>query len=133
MELTIELTLLTQQLDYRQHQRERDQVRNPYMSMDHVQYRGNLYLNTYNVGWQHYPNLSWETNQDVSQPPQAKESKLEDVMVELANSRAELENYQAQMVVSKLEETLAKLARGQADLSMPQAELESSMVEIENS
>ena len=44
MELTIELTLLTQQLAYRRHQTERDQVRNSYMCMDHVQYRGNLYL-----------------------------------------------------------------------------------------
>ena len=53
MELTTEMTLFTQQLRMRlianvQHQKAKSQVWNPHMSMDHVRYGGNPYLNNYN-------------------------------------------------------------------------------------
>ena len=69
------------------------------MPMGQVQYAGNPYLNTYDSGCQYHPYLSWETNQDVPQPPQAKKLNLERVMIELANSMAEMKNYQAQMTI----------------------------------
>ena len=50
IELSPELALLNQQLTHSQHQRVRSQVWNPYISMDQVQYGGNLYLITYNSG-----------------------------------------------------------------------------------
>ena len=95
IKLTTKMAFLSQQLQIRQiaygrHQRVRGQVWNPHMLMDQVQCMGNPYLNTYSEGWQHYPNLSWATNLDVSQPLQVKESKLADVMVEWAK-RTELE------------------------------------------
>ena len=83
MELSNEFTLLIQQLALSQHQKARSQVWNPYISMDQVQYGGNPYLNTYDSGWQHYPNLSWETSQSTPQPPQGHKSSLEETMAEL--------------------------------------------------
>ena len=106
MELSLELALLTQQLAYSQHQRARIQVWNPYISMDQVHYGGNPYLNTYNLGWQHYPNLSWETNQSTPQPPQEHKSSLE--------------------------ETMDELRRAQAEFAMAQAESEKSMADMDN-
>ena len=73
--------------------------------MDQVQCGGNPYLNTYNLGWQHYLNLSWETSQSTPQPPQGHKSSLE--------------------------ETMAELRRGQADLAMVQAENERSMADLD--
>ena len=56
MDLTIGLSLLTQQLRKRQmankhHQRVRSQVWSPHMSMDHVCYGGTSYLSNLNIGW----------------------------------------------------------------------------------
>ena len=64
------------------------------MPLRDVQYVGNPYLNTYNSGWPHHPYLSWETSENIPQPPQAKELNLERAMTELASSRVEMENYQ---------------------------------------
>ena len=55
MELTTEMTLLTQQLRMRQiandqHKKARSQEWNPHKYMDHVQYGGTPYLNNYNFG-----------------------------------------------------------------------------------
>ena len=105
MELSTELTLLTQQLAHSRHQRARSQVWNQYISMDQVQYRGNPYLNTYDSGWQHYPNLPWETSQSTPQPSQRHKSSLE--------------------------ETMAELRKGQANLAMVQAENERSMADFD--
>ena len=55
------------------------------MPFREIQYEGNPYLNTYDSGWKYHSYLSWETNQDVPQSPQPKESSLEDAMAELAN------------------------------------------------
>ena len=52
-------------------------------------------MKTYYSRCQYHPYLSWETNQDVPQPPQTKELNLEDAMVELANSMAEMEKNKA--------------------------------------
>ena len=88
MKLSIELTLLTQQLAHSRHQRARSQVLNFHISMDQVQYEANPYLNTYNLGCQHYPNLSWETSQSTPQPPQEHKSSLEETMAELRRAQA---------------------------------------------
>ena len=74
MELTTELSLLTQQLRMRQmanehHQRMRSQVWNPHMSIDHVRYGGAPYLNNSNVGWDHHSSTSWEGRQDTFHSP----------------------------------------------------------------
>ena len=53
-----------------------------------VQYVGNPYLNTYESEWPHRPYFSWETNQDVPQPQQVKESNLENAMAEMRNLQA---------------------------------------------
>ena len=89
MKLSLELTLLTQQLANSRHQRAKSQVLNLYISMDQTQYGGNPYLNTYNSGWQHYPNLSWETNQSTPQPPQKHKSSLEKTIAEWRSAQAE--------------------------------------------
>ena len=78
--------LQRRQLAYERHPRVASQVWNPYMPMEQVQHEGHLYLNTYNLGCQHHPHLSWETNENIPHPPQAKESNLEDEMAKLANS-----------------------------------------------
>ena len=88
MELPAELALLTQQLAYSRHQGARSQIRNLYIYMDKVQYGGNPYFNTYNLSWQHYQDLSWETSQSVPQPPQEHKSSLEETMVELKRAQA---------------------------------------------
>ena len=105
MELSTELTLLTQQLAHSRHQRVRSQAWDPYISTNQVQYGGNPYLNTYDSGWQHYLNLSWETSQSTPQPPQEHKSSLE--------------------------VSMAELRRGQADLAMVQAEKERSMADLD--
>ena len=90
MELSIELTLLTQQLAHSRHQTTGSQIWNPYISMNQVQYRGNPYLNTYNSDWQHYPNLSWETSQSTPQHPQGHKSSLKETMAEFRRGQADL-------------------------------------------
>ena len=59
---------------------------------------GNPYLNTYDSGWPHHPNLSWETNEDIPQPPQAGEFNLKREMAKLATYQAEFANSQAQFI-----------------------------------
>ena len=72
--LSTKISLFTQELQRRQlandqHQRVPRLGWNPCMPMGQFQYVGNLYLNTYDSRCQYHPYLSWETNQDVSQPP----------------------------------------------------------------
>ena len=69
MELSTELALLIQQLAYSQHKRVRSQVRNPYMSMEQVQFGVNPYLKTLNSSCEHHPKPSWEISQNPLQPP----------------------------------------------------------------
>ena len=97
MELSPELALLTQQLAHSQDQRVRSQVWNLYISMEQVQYGGNPYSNTYNSGWQHYPNLSWEIRQST---PQQHKSSLEETMVELRRAQAKFFIAQAESKIS---------------------------------
>ena len=125
MELTIELSLLTQQLRMRQmaneyHQRERSQVWNPHMSMDHVRYGGTLYLNSNNVGWGHHLSTSWEERQDTFHFPHVQRLSLEETMAELAKARAEMAN-------SRLEQNMAEMKRSQVELDMVQAAFSRSM------
>ena len=82
----------------------------------------NPYLNTYGSGCQYQPYLSWETSQDVPQPQQAKESNLENTMVELENSMAEMRNLQDQMDTSCLEEAMVEMAMSQIEFSNSQAQ-----------
>ena len=63
-----------------------------------VHYMGNPYLKTYDLGWLHYPYLSWEANEDIPQPLQVKELNLERVMAELAKYQAKFANSQAQFM-----------------------------------
>ena len=98
MELTIEMTLLTQQLRTRHMANER------HMSMSHVQYGGTPYLNNYNFGWDHHPSLLWENTLHF---PQVQRSNLEATMTELAKVRAKMENSRAQIVKSSLEDNMA--------------------------
>ena len=74
---------------------------------------GNPYWNTCDSGCQYHPHLSWETNQDVPQSPQAKDSNLEKEMTELPNSKAKMKNYHAQMATSSLEEAMVEMAKSQ--------------------
>ena len=109
IDLTAEVSLLTQQLRMRQipneyHQRARSQVWNPHMSMDHVRYGGTLYLNSNNVGWDHHLSTSWEERQDNFYSPHVQRSSLEETMVELAKTRAEMAN-------SRLEQSMAEMKR----------------------
>ena len=76
-----------------QHERVPRQGWNSCMPMGQVQYAGNPYLNTYDSGCQYHSYLSWETNQDVPQPSQAKESNLERAMTKLANSMVEMKRF----------------------------------------
>ena len=96
MELSSELTLLIQQLAHSRHKGARNQVWNPYIFMDQIQCGGNPYLNSYNLGLQHYLNLSWETCQSTPQPPQGHKSSLEETMVELRRAQAYLAMVQAE-------------------------------------
>ena len=89
------------------------------MSLREVHYVGNPYLNTYDSGWPHHPYLSWETNEDIPQPPQAKESNLERAMAELGKYQAEFANFQAQF----MNET-------RATLQIQSAQLESLKVQV---
>ena len=78
---------------------------------------GNPYSNTYDLGCQYHPYLSWETNQDIPLPPQAKESNLERAMTKLANSMVEMKNYQAQMANSSVEEAMVEMAKSQIEFA----------------
>ena len=137
MELTTELSLLTQQLRMWQmanehHQRGRSQVWNPPMSMDHVRCGGTLYLNNNNVRWDHHSSTSWEERQDTFHSPHVQRSSLEETIVELAKTRAEMEDSKPQMAKSSLEKTMAELRIGQADWAMAKAESERSMTDMDN-
>ena len=70
----------------------------PNTSLREVHYVGNPYLNTYDSVWPHHPYLSWETNEDIPQPPQEKKLSLERVMAELVESQVEFVNSQAQFM-----------------------------------
>ena len=94
MELSTEMTLLTQQLRLRQitnehHRRVTNQVWQPYASMDDVQYEGTPYLNNHNFGWDHHSNNSWDTSHNTPQFPQVQRSSLEEAMDELRRTQAE--------------------------------------------
>ena len=120
--LSTQISLLTQELQRRQlandeHQKIPRQGWNPCMPMGQVHYAGSPYLNTYDSGCQYHPYLSWETNQDVPQSSQANESNLERVMTELANSMAEMKNYQAHMAISSLEEAMVEMAKSQIEFA----------------
>ena len=123
MELTIEMSILTQQLrmskiDNEHHQRVRSQVWKPRLYMDHVQYGGTPYLKNYNIGWDHHSSTSWEERQDTSHSPHVQRSSLEDAIAELAKTRAEMEDSRAQMAKSSLKKTMFELRRDQPDLAM---------------
>ena len=68
--------------------------------MGQVQYGGNPNLNKYDSGWQHYPNVSWETSQSTPQPPQGHKSSLEETMAELRRGQADLTMVQAKNEIS---------------------------------
>ena len=98
IELSTQLTFITQELQMRQqaysrHQRVASPICHMNIPLREVQYVCNPYLNTYNSGWPHHPYLSWETNKNIPQPPKAKDLKFKRVMAELANLRAQMENY----------------------------------------
>ena len=117
IELSTQLTLLSQQLQmrkqaYGRHQRVASPMWHPNMSLREVHYVGNSYLNTYDSGWPHHPYLSWETNEDSPQPPQAKESNLDRAMTGLAMYQVEFANSQAQF----MNETRATLQTQSAQL-----------------
>ena len=106
MDLTTELSLLTQQLRMRQmanerHQRVSNHVWNPHMSMDHVLYGGTPYSSNLNIGWVCHSSTSWEERQDDFHSPHVQISILEDAMDELANTRTEMAN-------SRLEQNMDK-------------------------
>ena len=118
--LSTKISLLTQELQRRQlvndqHQKVSRQGWNSCMPMGQVQYVSNPYLNTYDSGFQYHPYLSWETNQDVPQPLQGKESNLEEAMVEMKNSHV-------QMATFYLEEAMTEMAKSQVELSKSQAQ-----------
>ena len=123
MELSTELALLTQKLANSHHQRVISQVWNLYMPMGQLVYWGNPYINTYDSRFQYHPYLSWETHQDIPQPPQEKKLNLEDAL-------AKMENFQAQMATSYHEEAMAELARSQSKYESLRAEMENSQAEI---
>ena len=67
IELSTQITLLTQELQRRQlaygwHQRVASHIWNLYRLMEQVQYVGNPDFNTYQSIWPHHPYLSWETS-----------------------------------------------------------------------
>ena len=83
------------------HQRVASPVWHPNMPLREVQYVGNPHLNTYDLGCQYHPHLSWEKNENIPQPPQAKEPKIEDGMTKLASSMVELGKSQAEFANSQ--------------------------------
>ena len=103
IELSTQFTLLTQPLKKRQkaygrHQRVAGQVSHLNMLLREVQYVGNSYKKTYDSGWPHHAYLSWETNENISQLPQEKESNLERAMAELVENQVEFANSQVQFM-----------------------------------
>ena len=142
MELTIELSLLTQQLRMRQmanehHQRVTNQVRSqvwqPYKSMDHIQYGGRPYLNNQYFGWDHHPNTSWNTSHNTLQTPQVQRSSLEETIAEMAKLQNEMEDSRIQMANSVLEQNMAEMKRSQAESAMAQAKFSRSMGDVDYS
>ena len=104
MDLTTELSLLTQQLRMwqmvnEQERRVTTQVRNqggqPYASVDYAHYGGTQYLSNHNFGWSPHPNISWNTSYATLQTPHVERSSLEDTIAELARSRVEMEECRA--------------------------------------
>ena len=83
------------------------------MPMEQVQYGGSPYLNTYNLGWQPHPHLSWNSYFNVPQPPQEKKSKLEKALEELAKAEAKLAASQKRIY---LEGTLSQFAISHAQV-----------------
>ena len=78
-----------------------------HMSMDHVRYGGTPYLNSNNVGWDHHSSTSWEERQDTFHSPHVQRSSLEEIMAELAKTRAKMANSRLEWKVtpiSKVEE-----------------------------
>ena len=93
--LSTQIALLTQQLQMRPqayvpHQRVAIHVWNLYRPMEQVQYVGNPYLNTYQLGWPHHSHLSWETSQNPSLHPHEELKNLDESMVELVKFQVEL-------------------------------------------
>ena len=73
---------------------------------------GNPYLNTYDLGCQQHPHLSWEKNENIPKPPQVKELNIEDGMAKLASSMVELARCQDKFANSQaqfMNETWATL------------------------
>ena len=142
MELSTELSLLTQQKRMRQmanehHQRVTNQVRSqvwqPYELMDHIQYGGTSYLNNQYFGWDHHSNTSWNTSHNTLQTPQVQRSRLEETMAEMAKLRNEMEDSRIQMANSVLEQNMAEMKRSQVELAMTQAEFSRSMGDMDYS
>ena len=112
--LSTQTTLLSQQLQIIQlQQRVASQPWNSYMQMEQVQYGGSSYLNTYNLGWQPHPHLSWNSNFNGPQPSQEKKAKLEEALEELVKVEAERVASQKRM---HLEETLAQFSISHAQV-----------------
>ena len=86
----------------------RNQVRQPYASVDYAQYGGTPYLSNHNCGWSPHPNTSWNTSYTTLQTPHVQRSSLEDTIVELARSGAEMEESRAQMAKESLEKIQAE-------------------------
>ena len=101
-ELTMEMSLLTQQLRMRQkvnehHQRVSNQMQSPQMPMCHVRYGGTQYRGNFNIGWDHHSSTSWEEKQDTSHSPHVQISSWKDTIDVLARLRDEMEESRAQM------------------------------------
>ena len=62
--------------------------------------------------------MSWEEIQDTFHSSHVQRSSLEDTLDKLARTRAEMENYRAQMEKESLEKAMAELRRSQADMVM---------------
>ena len=142
MELTIELSLLTQKLRMwkmanKHHQRVTNQVRSQvwqaYESMDHIQYGRTPYLNNQYFRWDHHLNTSWNTSHNTLQTPQVQRSRSEETMGEMSKLRDEMEDSRIQMANSRLEQNMAEMKRSQVELAMAQAELSRSMADMDYS
>ena len=146
MELTTKMALLTQQLRLKQmanehHQRVTNQVWQPYVSMDYVQYGGTPYLNNHNFGWDHHSKTSWDTSHNTLKPSQVQRLSLEEAMDELRRTQAE-----STMVQPEFSRSMAKIDYAQIglprflvknEMSQPPREemsnLEATMVELRKS
>ena len=83
VELTTELSLLTQQLRVshivnEHHQIVRNQMLSPRLFMHCVRYGGAPYLSNFTVGWDNHLRTSCDERQDTSQSPHVQRSSLED-------------------------------------------------------